>query len=132
MVVQVYKDITQMEADIKTIKDAIEAVQNAHYGVDMRIAIKRGFEIINGLVTNGNLVTQDNLDTAINNLSKAIDSKLEQQRKAIDSKLEQQRKAIDSKLEQQSLNIEQIVVALQKFEVPIDWDGENIVIREDV
>lgn len=123
--VQVYKDITQMEADIKTIKDAIEAVQNAHYGVDMRIAIKRGFEIINGLVTNGNLVTQDDL-------SKAINSKIEQQRKAIDSKIEQQRKAIDSKLEQQSLNIEQIVVALQKFEVPIDWDGENIVIREDV
>lgn len=121
MVVQVYKDITQMESDIKTIKDAIEAVQNAHYGVDMRIAIKRGFEIINGLVTNGNLVTQDDLDTAINNLSKAIGSELEQQRKAI-----------DSKLEQQSLNIKQIVVALQKFEVPIEWDGENIVIREDV
>ncbi|MDD1389731.1 hypothetical protein PSQ89_05825 [Pediococcus pentosaceus] len=108
--VQVYKDITQMEADIKTIEDAIEAVQNAHYGVDMRISIKRGFEIINGLVTNGNLVTQDDLDTAINNLSKAI----------------------NSKLEQQQLNIEQIVVALQKFEVPIDWDGENIVIRKDV
>lgn len=121
MVVQVYKDITQTEADIKTIKDAIEAVQNAHYGVDMRIAIKRGFEIINGLVTNGNLVTQDDLDTAINNLSKAIDSKLEQQRKAI-----------DFKLEQQHLNIKQIVAALQKFEVPIEWDGENIVIREDV
>lgn len=110
IVVQVYKDITQMEADIKTIKDAIEAVQNAHYGVDMRIAIKRGFEIINGLVTNGNLVTQDDLDTAIDSLSKAI----------------------DSKLEQQHLNIKQIVVALQKFEVPIEWDGENIVIREDV
>lgn len=108
--VQVYKDITKMEADIKTIEDAIEAVQNAHYGVDMRIAIKRGFEIINGLVTNGNLVTQDDLDTAINNLSKAI----------------------DSKLEQQHLNIKQIVAALQQFEVPIEWDGENIVIREDV
>ncbi|MCH9267551.1 hypothetical protein [Pediococcus acidilactici] len=110
MVVQVYKDITQTEADIKTIEDAIEAVQNAHYGVDMRIAIKRGFEIINGLVTNGNLVTQDDLDTAIDNLSKVI----------------------DSKLEQQDLNIKQIVAALQKFEVPIEWDGENIVIREDV
>lgn len=121
MVVQVYKDITQMEADIKTIKDAIEAVQNAHYGVDMRIANKRGFEIINRLVTNGNLVTQDDLNTAIDDL-----------RKAIDSKLEQQRKAIDFKLEQQHLNIEQIVAALQKFEVPIEWDGENIVIREDV
>ncbi|MCJ2192871.1 hypothetical protein MST23_08560 [Pediococcus acidilactici] len=108
--VQVYKDITQMEADIDTIKDAIEAVQNAHYGVDMRVAIKRGFEIINGLVTNGNLVTQDDLDTAIDELSKAI----------------------DSKLEQQDLNIKQIVAALQKFEVPIEWDGENIVIREDV
>ncbi|MDD1387827.1 hypothetical protein [Pediococcus pentosaceus] len=107
---QVYKDITQMEADIETIEDAIEAVQNAHYGVDMRIAIKRGFEIINGLVTNGNLVTQDDLDTAIDKLSKAI----------------------DSKLEQQHLNIKQIVAALQKFEVPIEWDGENIVIREDV
>ncbi|KAF5440930.1 hypothetical protein HFC69_01400 [Pediococcus sp. EKM202D] len=118
---QVYKDITQMEADIDTIKDAIEAVQNAHYGVDMRIAIKRGFEIINGLVTNGNLVTQDDLDTAIDELSKAIDSKLEQQRQAI-----------DFKLEQQDLNIKQIVAALQKFEVPIEWDGENIVIREDV
>jgi len=106
----VYKDITQMEADIDTIKDAIEAVQNAHYGVDMRVAIKRGFEIINGLVTNGNLVTQDDLDTAIDELSKAI----------------------DSKLEQQDLNIKQIVAALQKFEVPIEWDGENIVIREDV
>lgn len=110
IVVQVYKDITQMEADIDTIKDAIEAVQNAHYGVDMRVAIKRGFEIINGLVTNGNLVTQDDLDTAIDELSKAI----------------------DSKLEQQDLNIKQIVAALQKFEVPIEWDGENIVIREDV
>jgi len=121
MLIQVYKDITQMEADIKTIKDAIEAVQNAHYGVDMRIAIKRGFEIINGLVTNGNLVTQDDLNTAIDDLSKAINSKLEQQRKAI-----------DFKLEQQDLNIKQIVAALQKFEVPIEWDGENIVIREDV
>ncbi|KAF0522959.1 hypothetical protein [Pediococcus pentosaceus] len=121
MVVQVYKDITQMEADINTIKDAIEAIKDSLYGVDMRIAIKRGFEIINGLVTNGNLVTKDDLNTAINNLSKAIDSKLEQQRQAI-----------DSKLEQQSLNIEQIVVALQKFEVPIEWDGENIVIRGDV
>ena len=107
---QVYKDPTEMEADIKTIEDAIEAVQNAHYGVDMRVAIKRGFEIINGLVTNGNLVTQDDLDTAIDELSKAI----------------------DSKLEQQDLNIKQIVAALQKFEVPIEWDGENIVIREDV
>lgn len=29
-------------------------------------------------------------------------------------------------------NLEQIVAALQKFEVPIEWDGENIVIREDV
>lgn len=121
MLIQAYKDITQMEADINTIKDAIEAVQNAHYGVDMRIAIKRGFEIINGLVTNGNLVTQDDLNTAIDGLSKAIDSKLEQQRKAI-----------DSKLEQQHLNIEQIVAALQKFEVPIEWDNTSIVIREDV
>lgn len=110
LLTQVYKDVTQMEADIDTIKDAIEAVQNAHYGVDMRIAIKRGFEIINGLVTNGNLVTQDDLDAAIDKLSKAI----------------------DSKLEQQDLNIKQIVAALQKFEVPIEWNGENIVIREDV
>lgn len=74
---QVYKDITQMEADIKTIKDAIEAVQNAHYGVDMRIAIKRGFEIISGLVTDGDLASKDDIDAAINKLTKSIDSRLD-------------------------------------------------------
>lgn len=74
---QVYKDPTEMEADIKTIDDAIEAVKNAHYGTDMRIAIKRGFEIISGLVTNGDLASKDDIDAAINKLTKSIDSKLE-------------------------------------------------------
>jgi ribosome-associated translation inhibitor RaiA len=74
---QVYKDITQMEADIKTIDDAIEAVENAHYGVDMRIAIKRGFEIISGLVTDGDLASKDDIDAAINKLTKSIDSRLD-------------------------------------------------------
>ncbi|MCL3857941.1 hypothetical protein [Pediococcus pentosaceus] len=74
---QVYKDITQMEADIETIDDAIEAVENAHYGVDMRIAIKRGFEIISGLVTNGDLASKDDIDAAVNKLTKSIDSRLD-------------------------------------------------------
>lgn len=74
---QVYKDPTEMEADIKTIEDAIEAVQNAHYGVDMRIAIKRGFEIISGLVTDGELASKDDIDAAVNKLTKSIDSRLD-------------------------------------------------------
>lgn len=74
---QVYKDPTEMEADIKTIEDAIEAVQNAHYGVDMRIAIKRGFEIISGLVTDGELASKDDIDAAVNKLTKSIDSRID-------------------------------------------------------
>lgn len=74
---QVYKDPTEMEADIKTIEDAIEAVQNAHYGVDMRIAIKRGFEIISGLVTDGELASKADIDAAVNKLTKSIDSRID-------------------------------------------------------
>lgn len=36
------------------------------------------------------------------------------------------------KLEQQHKNIQQIVEVLQYFDTPVDWDGENIVIRKDI
>lgn len=36
------------------------------------------------------------------------------------------------KLEQQHKNMQQIVEVLQYFDTPVDWDGENIVIRKDI
>ncbi|MDB8858802.1 hypothetical protein [Pediococcus acidilactici] len=36
------------------------------------------------------------------------------------------------KLKQQHLNMQQIVEVMQYFDTPVDWDGENIVIRKDI